>query len=253
MKLRAFFKLILGTTWLVMVLALASCADSEEGSAFQPGKNFPPDHETQVDLVQVVMSALPGVHMGPVRQALTDQKAKMYLGKSIEKLCAYERAEDDEGLRQEVLSGPGCPLRIEVENFGQTLDFENGIVRFQENVLYVRQASPHRRRQGLEVHSRFEFHLDFSAPEVIPTKIFVIARAKHLRRGELNLESEMSFSGNGGDDKFLRAKISNALYSSVIEIDFAKNILRVDGVESRAFQDPRARLYTSPPDLTQSR
>lgn len=210
---------------------------------------FPWSNDTYIDLIQVSLSALPGVHMGPAREALKKQEELSFMSRRLGDVCRFEMNEDFDGLRQEALGGEGCPVRIEVDNFDQNVDMENGVVRFRENVMYVRERTAAREREGLEVHSHFAFHLEFAEGQATPRKLEVDAVAKHLRAGLLKLKGEMVF-GAGGEDRVLVVTISNDYHRSVLEFHLATNELRIDGGQSALLKDPRVKVYTEAPDLT---
>lgn len=187
--------------------------------------------------------------MAPARDALQKQTHLKIEDRRVGDVCRFEMNETFDGLRQEALGGEGCPLRIEVDNFGQHVDMELGIVRFRENVMYLRERTPKRLREGLEIHSQFAFHLDFSGGQATPRKLQVDAIAKHLRAGRLTLKGEMIF-GIGPEDRVYRVEIANENYRSTLEFRLGTNELRIDGGKSALLSDPRAKLYTQAPDFT---
>lgn len=234
---------------LICVSLISGCFRMPETPSSKAVTPFPWSNETYVDLVQTALSALPGVHMSPARDALKKQEDQSFLSQRLGDICRFEMNENFDGLRQEALGGEGCPVRIEVDNFDQNVDMENGIVRFRENVMYVRERTAAREREGLEIHSHFAFHLEFADGQATPRKLEVSAIAKHLRAGLLKLKGEMVF-GAGGEDRVLKITISNEQHRSELEFHLSKNELRIDGGKSALMNDSRVKIYTEAPDLT---
>lgn len=244
--IRLWGKILFG---LLCLSLISGCFRMPETPSTKTITPFPWSNETYVDLVQTALSALPGVHMGPAREALKKQEDLSFQSQRLGDICRFEMNENFDGLRQEALGGAGCPVRIEVDNFDQNVDMENGIVRFRENVMYVRERTAARDRDGLEIHSQFAFHLSFNEGSATPRKLEVSAVAKHLRAGLLKLKGEMVF-GAGGEDRVLKMTISNEQHSSELEFHLSKNEVRIDGGKSALMNDPRVKIYTEAPDLT---
>lgn len=252
MDLGVLLRVIL--SWLVgcSFVLTTGCFRMPETPAQKTVTPFPLDNETFIDLVQTSLSALPGVHMSPARQALKKQEDQMFMSHKISDICRFEMNEDSSGLRQEVFGGGPCPLKIELENFDHQVDLEKSMVSFRENVMYVRERTSMRERQGVEVQAEFKFILDFSDGQATPRKLQIKAIAKHLRAGVLNLEGEMIFQAGGNDEQVLTMAVSNGSHKSVLEFKLGTNELRIDGGRSTLLSDPRAKLFTEVPDLTRA-
>lgn len=231
MGFKVQFSLIVG-----LCLGLAACQESDSDRSI----HFPPS--AHIHLLQVSLTALPGVHMDGVKAAFDKQQSPR---------CQLEESEENGGLKLEVLSGELCPLRVEYEQYGNAVDFETGVIRFSENIMYLERANGLKTQAGVELHSQFEFHMDMESAHAQPKKVVVSSRGKHLVLGKLNLMGEVRFDKNdrGESKRVLDYMIANDQVSSRVEIDFEIGAFRVDGMDVKVDKNTDLFRFTSEPDL----
>lgn len=214
-------------------------------------KKFPQDYQTQVDLIQIALSALPGVHINPLRKAFEKQKDLNFQGLRLRDRCRLSDDEADEGVRQFSFAGKQCPITVEVETFPQAVDLEKDQIQFRENVLYYRKASSRHFRDGLELHSTFKLTMDRSSGQPRLVSVGVVSRGKHLRLGLLDVQGQLLIGAQDRNKKSLTVTIINQHYESTVVLLFKENRLLIDGVSARAYRDRNSRSFTTPPNFSE--